>query len=368
MLEKTLRRSWPQPWPRWTDICNAGMSMLLRRVPYLLVLLATGGALGCSSTSEPAGTPPAVGSGGTVTSDVTWKDGQHISSAIVIASGVTVTIAPGAQVTVADGASITLQGTLSGASRDKHAKLTGAAWAGIVVENSGKLALDGVDIENAATAITLNYATASYDYGTISGAIPFAIGTKAKLTASHATVTGAKAPSFISGALVATFLDYDADVFEGLSLNDPAATLSLEDSKIHGKGTIDNDLVAARGAASVHVAYTEISMAHCTFHFENVSAFDISFVSLHDSQYGFMLYGSATAGARTITSANIFKNRQHAVDEGGPAAVNGSITISNGYWADNGAAATDNIRQFTPAIKVSNMSTTTPITGVGPRS
>ena len=339
------------------------MSPILR--PSLALLLL---AAGCSSAeSKPVVKPLEPGSGGNISADETWKDGKQITSAINVAAGVTVTIAPGATVTVAKGVTIALQGTLKAASAATHAKLTGETWGGIVVQGGGSLALDGVDITGATMALTVQYTEATYDNGTITGNGAFAITKGAKLTTSHATVIGAKVPSTVSGAFVATYLDYEGTGLEGIMANDVGATISIEDSKLHGNSAPDNDLIVANGAASVHVAYTDLSKAHCGMHFNRVIAFDVSFVSVHDSTNGFRLYGSETSGTRTITSANIFNNHGTGVDEGSPTTENGAISISDGYWSNNGGSAEDNIRQFTTAIKVANMSTTEKIPGVGPR-
>jgi hypothetical protein len=327
---------------------------------WLLALLLVG-AFGCSSGSKGGGAPT-----GPHPDDETWADGKQITGNVVIATGATVTIAPGASIHVANGATITVQGKLQAQAKSQHAKLAGDAWGGIVV-SGGALDLEGVDLTNAATAISVQSGMASYRYGTVANSTPFRVEVEGQLTVAHSAVTGSKAPSAILGDFTATFMDYEAGPAEAILAQDPGATLSLEDSTIHGIGNEDNDLVAARSAASIHVAYVELTHAHCGFHFDSVGSFDVSFVSVHDGAYGMMLYGSSSDGTRTVTNSNIFGNHGAGIDEGNPNTVNGVITISDGYWANNGSSTGDNIHEFTGQIRTSNMSSTTQVSGTGPR-
>jgi hypothetical protein len=326
------------------------------------ICLVTVLALGCSASSK--GAPIATDS--TPTND-TWADGKHLAASVTIPFGSSVTIAPGARITVAPGVLVTVQGTLKGGSKAAHAKLGGSPWGGIVVVTGGELDLEGTDLSHADTALSIQGGNASYQYGTIDASGPFEVDKGAKLTVAHATVTGATKATAVIGSFTATFLDYDAATFEGIVGQDDGATISIEDSKLHGTGNENNDLVAARGAATIHVAYTDFAQAHCGFHFDAVTSVDVAHVSIHDGSYGFMLYGSAAQGTRTIASSNIFNNHQRGAEEETQSTVNGLITFTDGYWANNGATPDDNLRQFTGQIHVTNMSTTSPVQGTGPR-
>ena len=363
-------------------------------VPAALLLLATAcsssdplgsGVIHPAGTATPApsstSTTPPMGTGTTpvpppppppvmTTTNTTWANGQTIAQSTVIMAGVTVTIAPGATVNLASGVTITVQGLLVGTSNATHAQLTGTSWGGIVVAGGGTLNVDSVDLANAKTAIEVQAgaAMAEYDDGIISGSSqPFSVDKGGALSTSHAEVTGTKGSSIISGGFTASYLNYDSNGYEGIVASDPTAVLSIEDSTLFGAGTATADMVVADTAASVHLAYTEIKEVHCAFHFNDPTAFDISYMNIHDNSYGFMLYGSGAAGTRSITYSNIFSNVAYGADEGSPTTVNGDITIANGYWAMNGASAATNLNRTTSAITVTNMSTTTPVTGVGPR-
>ncbi len=332
----------------------------LRLVALPLMLSA---ALGCSASSKAA---PVTES--TPTSD-TWADGKHITSNLTIPFGSSVTVAPGAKVSFAPGITVTVQGTLKGGGRAAHAKLGGTPWGGIVVVTGGTLDLDGTDIATAETALMVQGGSASFQYGTIDASGPFQVDKPGTLTVAHATVKAPTKAAAVIGKLTATFLDYDAGIYEGIVAQDDGASVSIEDSKLHGTGNENNDLVAAKGAATVHVAYTDFNAAHCGFHFDAVTSFDIAHVSIHDGSFGFMLYGSSTAnGARTITASNIFNNHQRGAEEETASTVNGLISISDGYWANNGSTLDDNLRQFSGQIRVTNMSTAAPVAGTGPRA
>ena len=328
-----------------------------------------------TTTTTPTGTstgttPPST----PMTGNETWADGKMIAASITIMPSATVTIAPGATVTLAAGVSITVGGTLTGTSAAAaHGKLTGTAWGGLVVASGGTLSLTDVDLTNAQAALHIasGAAAATYIGGTISGATqPFLVDAGGKLKTDHANVTLTKGSSSIGGEIDATYLNYDANGSEGIYSTGAAAVLSFDDSTFFGPGPNASDMISLSGAASLHIAYSEIHGAHCAFHFNSVASFDISNMSIHDNSFGFMLYGSGSTGTRTIASSNIYSNADYGADEGSAATMNGLITIENGYWSMNGpspGADANNVRQFTNAITVTNMSMTTMVGGTGPR-
>ena len=328
----------------------------------------SGGGGGGTNGGTPdggSGTPPVTTNG-----DETWATGKTISGSVNIAAGSTVTIAPGAIVDVASGATITVAGTLKGTSTATHAKLTGTAWGGLVVASGGALTLDGVDLENAASplAISKGNTSATYNNGTITAAsTPFNVSVGGKLSVGHVMVTGTKGMSSIGGAFTASYLSYDSGGNEGIMLTDATTVFTVDDSKFFGTGNTGGDMISSSQAASIHFGHSEISHSHCAFHFNNVTQFDITYATLHDNSYGFMLYGSGSTGTRSVSFSNIFSNADYGADEGSAQAVNGLITIHDGYWAKNGSSTANNINTTTNAITVTNMSTSTPVAGVGPR-
>jgi hypothetical protein len=261
-------------------------------------------------------------------------------------------------VNVAANATITIQGTLTASSASpKHALLTSSAWTGLVVDQGGTMTLDGVDLANAATALQTNAGAlkAEYDDGTITAAsTPFLVATGTTLGTRHATVTGTKGPSRISGSFVASFLDYDSNGNEGLVTLDPTATESIEDSKLHGSGPVSDMVVSTQGAKSIHVAYSDITNVHCGFHFDTITSFDVSYTNVESNSYGFMLYGSGGAGTRTVTYSNVDQN-QIAYDTQGS---NGPITFDHDYVTGTTNAGT--AVSTTNAAKIA-------VTGTGPR-
>lgn len=299
-----------------------------------LVVLVTGGTA-CSSSSpaipeaDRTGSSSGFGGGAMPGASETWADGKRISVDTTIASGTTVTIAPGATITIAPNATITIAGSLTANSATAtHAKLTGSAWGGVVVASGGTLSLSGVDILGALGALTVKSGAAKseYDNGTIDSAMmPFSIEGGAALTTKGAKVTRALGGSSVAGAFTASHLDYDSNGNTGIMTIDPAAALSIEDSTLHGSGP-GADFLVSGGAATFHVAYTDITNVHCGFHFDTITAFDISYTNVHDNQWGFMLYGSDSAGTRSVSYSNIDNNAAYAYEAQG---TNGPITFNH---------------------------------------
>jgi hypothetical protein len=254
---------------------------------------------------------------------------------------------------------INVAGTLTASSATTHAVLTGTSWTGISVASGGALSLTGVDITGASTALaTVTGATsAEYDTGTITGsATPFDIAKGTTLGTKNATVTGTLGTSRIAGSFVASYLDYDSNGNEGITTIDPTATESIEDSTLHGSGPVADMVVSATGAASVHIAYTDITNVHCGFHFDAIDAFDVSYTNVETNAYGFMLYGSSGTGTHSVTYSNVDQN-QIAFDT--TPGVNAPITFDHDY-----ITGTENPAD---AVSVTNAQTAA-VTGTGPRA
>ena len=93
-------------------------------------------------------------------------------------------------------------------------------------------------------------------------------------------------------------------------------------------------IVSYLGAATIHVAYTEIKNVHCGFHIERVTNLDVHHVNDTQNSYGMMLYGSLDQGMRTIDTSNIDGELAWAIDEE-DGAINGPIAITNCYIAND---------------------------------
>jgi hypothetical protein len=306
--------------------------------------------LGCSSPSVGSDGGPAQDAAaeaepdaGVVTQSVTWTDGTMLDAPVLIPEGVTITIAPGATVTCASAVTITVQGTLIGSSaQPTHAKLAGVSWGGLVVANKGTLALDGVDVSGAKKTIDLSSITpAKYDNGTITSSVPFTIAKGSALSTSRSSVVKPTEQSVIQGSFTASYLDYDSNGWHAIMAADPTARVLIEDSKFHGG---PSDLLNAYGASFFHVAYTDVTGAHCGFHFTAVDTLEIDHVTVHGVTNGADLWGSSSAGKHTIDSSN-FESLSVSLDESG---ANGPIDVTN-CWL----TGTNNLAQSS-AVKISS--------------
>lgn len=323
---------------------------------WLFVLVMSAG---CSSA--PVQTNPDASTGSDAAPDVqpiaqsiTWTDGTVLDAPVLIAAGATVTIEPGATVTCANAVTITVEGTLTAASAQTHATLTGTKWGGIVVSKAGTLTLDGVDIAGAKKAIDAASSTpAKYDNGTITSGTPFTVEKGGALSTSHATVVKPTVQSTILGSFTASYLDYDSNGSHAIVAADPTARVSIEDSKVHGGPT---DLLNAFGAAFFHVAYTDITGAHCGFHFTAVDTVEIDHVTVHGVTNGADLWGSSSVGKRTISNSN-FESLPVTFDESGS---NGPIDVTNCYMT-----GTNNLAQPS-AVKITSPAAQ-PVPNAGPR-
>lgn len=320
---------------------------------------SSGSSGGTASSGSSSGAGSSSGGGMTITSNVTWADGQMLTQSVTIGSGATVTIAPGATITASSGVAITVEGTLTASSTTKAATITGSGWTGIVVASGGTLSLTGVDISGASTALDVQKGatSAEYDSGTINAAtIPFKVESGGALGTKSATVTGTLGSTSIGGSFTASKLTYNSNGNEGIVTTDPTAQLSIEDSTLQGTGPSGDMLVSQGGAAKFHIAYSTISNVHCGFHFDAISEFDISYVNDQSNAFGFMLYGSSGSGPFTVSYSNIVQNTSYAYDTQG---TNSPITFDNDYvtgTTNNGTA-----------VSVTNAQNAS-VPGTGPRA
>ena len=296
---------------------------------------------GCSGGAASMTMMPAAPTGG-------LDDGATLTGPLEIPAGTTATIPPGAKIVAAPGVTITVRGVLVVASAKKHARIGTATppsdssqeWGGLVVESGGQLQADGLDLEGASQALYLKGGSLAsrYDDGTIGDAqVPFQIDKGARLDTTHAAVANAASSSGISGELHASYLDYETTGLSGgLIMNDASSVLDVTDSTFHGASVGGGDYITTYAAALVHIAYSTVNDAHCAFHFNDVTRFEIDHVSAGLRAgampgpwvvFGAMLYGSGT-GPNVISNSN-FTGTEYAFDW--QAGANGPLTITNTY-------------------------------------
>lgn len=300
--------------------------------------LAATFAAGCSAddgslgTGGPTGDPPAEKArAGEIRGKDTWSDGTTLTGTVSIAPGAVVEIAPGAKITVAEGASILVGGELRARASSSPAKLTSAAWGGLVVAKGGKIDLEGVTLENPRAAITATEGALASRFakGAIAVSLnPFTIGKGANLTVDDVKVTTPPKPgptevseSTIRGTMTATRLDYDAEVSEGLSVRD-GGELVIEDSTLHGSGGLD--MVSAYDGKRLVLRYTLLKGAHCGPHLQGLDSFEIDHVTSEENTFGITIYKSG-AGPNVVKDSN-FRGGAAWIDFQG---TNGPITMQN---------------------------------------
>ena len=274
----------------------------------------------------PAPAQPAPAAGTEIGTE-TWKDGKQLPVSVSIKAGAIVDIEAGATVTAASGVAITVNGTLRVTTGATHAKLGGKNWKGIVIAKGGTLTVDGLDISDAEIGMwtMAGNADATMANSTITNAAtPFKMEPTSKLSISKSKVVKATGQSTIAGTFVASYMDYDKGVNEGLQLGDPAGTMTISDSTLRGAG--GGDYIVSSAGKLVKVEYTTITGSHCGLHFGAVDKFIIDHVSDDSNSYGAMLYGSG-AGPNQITSSNV-RSTDKDLDMSG---TNGATTIDKSF-------------------------------------
>jgi hypothetical protein len=290
-------------------------------------------------TNAPAG-PAAAPDPGTSVGTEKWENGKKIDANVTISKDAIVEIAPGAVITVAANAAITIKGTLKIASVAAHAKLVGTKWTGLVVAQGGTLASDGLEIEGAESALwtqTGNLA-AKFANGAITATTPFKMEAGSKLEIVKTSVK-AGGGSAIAGVFTASRMTYDKGTNGGLTLGDPAGTMTISDSILKGAG--GGDYVISSAGKLLKLEYTIVSGSHCGLHFSGIDQYILDHVSAEQNSWGAMLYGSG-AGPNQIIASNI-RNTDKNLDM---QNVNGPLTIDKSFIG----VATKNTLQDTATI------------------
>jgi hypothetical protein len=313
----------------------------MRRTVFALSLLLAA-STACSSSDKKAGVNGPTGPGTVdpeqkVAADETWADGKIIAEPVTVETGVSVTVAAGAHIKVAEGATITVKGSLKSGGAGAHLGASGKTWGGLVVAEGGSLALSGVDLEDADVAVEVQGGAkaATFDGATITAAhVPFQVDAKAKLSMTSAKVALPTGTSLVEGDFVASRLDYDSNGNDGIHTMSDTATLSIEDSTMHGARGSSDMIASYDGAGTIHVAYTTFTAVHCAFHLLRVTNLDIQNVTSEGNIYGFMLHGSIEGGTKTVKNMNIIGSIEWGVHESDDAQ-NASITFTNTYFNGN---------------------------------
>jgi hypothetical protein len=290
-----------------------------------------GNVNGEHGSNAPGGATTAPDPGTTVATE-TWANGKSIASNVNIGAGAIVTIAPGATVSVAKGVAITVTGTLK---TTPTSKITGAGWTGIVIARGATLEADGLTVEGADSALwpQTGNAKASFANGTIIARTPFKMENGSTLSISRTKVTATDG-SAIAGTFSASYMEYDKGTAGGLTLSDPAGSMTISDSILRGAG--GGDYVISSAGKLVKLEYSTISGSHCGLHFSGVDQFILDHVSDDTNSYGAMLYGSG-AGPHTITASNVRSTQVDLDMQGtnGPLTITGSYTTGKNTLAAN---------------------------------
>jgi hypothetical protein len=273
-----------------------------------------------------------------------WEDGKTLDANVDIVAGATVTISPGATITAKSGVSITVHGTLQATAKTNHARITGSGWSGIVVASGGTLALAGVDLNGAGVQAKSGNASAVYDEGTITGA-SFIVDSGGKLTTNHSSVVQGNESSIL-GTFSATYLDYTGI---GITLNDPAASATIADSKFTSNG--GGDFFTVDAGRLLHVEYSIVSGSHCPFHFNALAKYEMDHVATRGNTYGQMFY-NADPGPNTITYSS-FEDPNFAQTD-----RNSILTIDHSYIKSKATVG---------QVSITNAASS-PVTAAGPRS
>lgn len=325
------------------------------------VVSASGFACGSSAPADDTTTPPKTGGNSTLTtisSDQTWSN-KTLTGNVVIAAGATVDISPGATITCAKGSTITVNGSLTVSAKSNRAKISCSSWVGLIIANGGSLAAEGLEIENADTAIrtaTGNRA-ATFSYGSVRGTeSPFVLEVRSKLSLDHSTFV-ATGVSEVLGDLQASYIDYTKGAGEGIITGDDNATMTIADSIFQGSGGTGDFLVSQKGKL-VKVSYTTVKGAHCAFHFDDVGSFEIDHSTSDENAWAAMLYGSREPS--TISASN-FVGLSMNIDV---QNANGDINIAGTHFESSNT--TKNKFAGSTMPRVTN-NATAKVSGAAPR-
>ena len=169
--------------------------------------------------------------------------------------------------------------------------------------------------------------------------------TNVKATTPEKLAPGETSQADVEGTLVASRLDYDAHLSEGISVR-PGGDLDLSDSTIHGNNGAD--LVSAYGAKKVKLSYSTFKGSHCGIHIEPSESFEIDHVT-SESIYGITIYGSG-AGPNIVKASNLTGSSAWLDFAGENGAITFDNVFTNGEQLLNGGPVPPTITKATAAI------------------
>ncbi|MCX6436945.1 MAG: hypothetical protein NTW39_06040 [Actinobacteria bacterium] len=238
-----------------------------------------------------------------------WNSQTKISGVVTIPVGTIVTVAPGTKITVGAGAKIIVLGQLLA---PKGLTLTGSNWKGLVVSGSAVL-------------------TDFVEKGALQ---PFYVTAGGSLDINGGNISGINGASLVDGTFTAKNLHYVKGSGDGITSTKASGSISVDAGKFSGPGRGVGDFFSLSAGELLKVTNSSITKVHCAFHITGLKNMQLDGVNIENNAYGFMMYGSSDAGARTITNTTI-TNNDFGFDEGASSIKNGAITISNSYIKNN---------------------------------
>lgn len=238
-----------------------------------------------------------------------WNSQTKITGVVTILADTVVTVAPGTIITVADGAKIVVLGQLLA---PKGLTLTGNDWHGLVINGSAVL----TDfVEKGANQ-------------------SFHVAAGGSLEINGGDISGIKGESLVDGTFKAKNIKYVKGPGNGITSSQDSGSVTVDGGKFSGVARGAGDFFSFSAGQSLTVTNSSVTKVHCAFHITGIKNMRLDNVLIENNAYGFMMYGSSSAGVRTIKNTTI-TNNDFGFDEGGSFTRNGLITISNSYIKKN---------------------------------
>lgn len=241
--------------------------------------------------------------------NVEWNSQTKITGVVTIPADTVVTVAPGTMITVADGAKIVVLGQLVA---PKGLTLTGNDWQGLVINGSAVLT----------------------DFVEIGANQSFYVATGGLLEINGGDISGIKGASLVDGTFTAKNIKYVKGRGDGITSNKASGKITVDGGKFSGTARGAGDFFSFSAGQSLTVTNSSVTKVHCAFHITGIKNMRLDNVLIENNAYGFMMYGSSSAGVRTIKNTT-FTNNDFGFDEGSSFTKNGVITISNSYIKKN---------------------------------
>jgi len=251
-----------------------------------------------------------------------WNSTTVLQGHVVIPVGQTVTVAPNTKITVPDGTLITVNGKLTAPD---GLSLSGKSWGGLVV--TGEAVLTNFQ-ESGATA-------------------SFQVATSGSLTIHGGSISGVHGASTVEGSFVANSLHYDKGSGGGIDSNNGTGSITIDHSVLTGAGRNTGDFFELNSVKTIILSNSQMTGAHCAFHVLALKNMKLNHNSIYENSYGFMMYGSSTAGTKTIDNTTI-RDNMVGFDEGSSSTKNGSIIITHSLISHNGK----NLGLYTGKVKI----------------